>query len=704
MMMHWLKTYKGAVVFGAVACLALFTLFYSMLTEPAPRLAESGLEQDGQGGAAQEGQDLDQPLEETAPPDFPFTEGFEEYEEWMIKWKKGFPRPEEEEFEVLDVDNKRQIMLVRLHKGVDPMTWYKRWAGRTDIEYIRPNQRVEIKSWHDSKSVTPEKVEALQAYLQQINAEAAWEVADRNDEITIAILDTGIDLTHPLLKDFLVEGIHLITYTEEEQERLDIDPTPQDYNGHGTQVAGVIVAAENEWGYRGLLRSANLMPVKVMRDDGSGSEFDVARGIYHAVDHQADIIVLSVGFPFNSEWMREAVEYAEEHGVLVIAATGNSEEGTGAMQVSYPAAYPSVLAVGAVNERDEYERYSNFGPEVDLVAPGTVFTTDTGGGFTKVQGTSMAAPQVAALAALVMHQYPELTPVEVRNHMIYTAEDVYQEGWDMYTGHGRIDMGAALSTPPVKDIYAANHSPEQAAPFPIETMVYSELRDKEDRDYFIVETPYRGTIELDIYLHVGKYNGIDLTFYPNGDENLAQTFTIQKEEVLVLEVPQGASLIRLSYNDKERRTTPVPYQITNSFNIYKDNQHPNHSPEEAYPLQGDGKVIVGTLHKEQLADWFVFEAPAPGQLEVLVTVHTSRLDPVLRIYTPEGHEHIEDNDDPPWEERYVTKVRPGRYYIVVEDYYGNQVNEEYYLIATYSPLEEGTGPDTRLTGRGRTGP
>ncbi|MDQ0339886.1 hypothetical protein J2S00_002681 [Caldalkalibacillus uzonensis] len=684
-MNRWLKN-GGALLFSGLAFVVLIILFYSVFSQPDHLVEENGMEQGSEAGVEQIELDSDQPLTEMIPPEFPFTEAFEEYEEWMIKWKPGFPRPEADGFEIVDVDDKLQIMLVRLEKGVDAKDWYKSWARRTDIEYIRPNQRVEIKSWHDPQNLSPEHVREMQGYLQQINAEAGWEVADHNDDITIAVVDTGVDLTHPLLKDFLVEGANLVTYTEEEQAKQDIDPAPQDYNGHGTQVAGIIVAAENEWGYRGLLSSTQIMPVKVMQDDGSGSEFDVARGIYHAVDHGADIIVLSVGFPYDSEWMREAVDYAWENGVLVIAATGNSSERDIAMQVNYPAAYPSVLAVGAVNDQDERESYSNFGPEVDVVAPGTVYTTDIGGGFTKMEGTSMAAPQVAGLAALIMHQYPDLTPIEVRNHLLYTAEDVDQEGWDIFTGHGRIDVGLALTTPPVKDIYA-NHSPDDAAPFPIETMVYSELRDKEDLDYFYVETPYHGTLELDIYLLVGKYEGIDLIFYPNGDETMAQTFTIQKEERLVLEVPRGTSLIKLAYNEGERRTTPVPYQITNSFNIYADSQHPNHSPDEAYPLQGNGEVIVGTLHEEKSEDWFSFEAPGPGKMEVIVTVHTSRLDPVLRIYSPEGEEHIEDRDDPPWEERFVTRVRSGRYYIVVTDYYANQVNEEYYLIVTFTPNE-----------------
>ena len=613
---------------------------------------------------------------------FPFAPSYEEHDEWIIKWNEGYAQPQADRFEILEVDPKRKLMLIRLDEGVEAKEWYHIWAQRQDIDFIRPNQRVEIKN---QKGVQSPFV-GIPDYLQQINAEEGWEEVDGNDDVIIAVLDTGIDLNHPLLKPFIVEGAYLIFEydqdAKETKERL-----PHDDNGHGTRVAGVIAAAENQWGYQGVMRQAKLMPIKVIKANGEGTEFDVAQGIFYAVDHGADIVLLSAGFPFNSETMREAVTYAEEHDVLVIAASGNSEARDISNQINYPAAYPTVLAVGAVNEQDQHESYSNYGPELDVVAPGRVYTTDVGGGFTVDEGTSFAAPQVAGLAALIMKKYPHLTPQEVRHHIRATAVDVGPEGWDEWTGYGRIDVGRALTTEPVKDMYLDNDHFDRAAPLPIETVLSAEIRNKEDQDVYYIEAPYPGTIHLDIYLHVGKYDGVDIVFYPLGNEDEAQSFSVQKEELLKIKVPAGKSFLRIAYNKNERRTTPLPYDIVHTFHIYPDNQHPNHSKEEAYPLT-NGQVITGTFHEAGLKDWFYFDVPEKGTIHVKLSVFTSRSDPVLELYTPEGERIERDLNDPPWEEEQVLSVEPGRYFIVASDWYANQVNEEYYLVVIFTAETE----------------
>jgi subtilisin family serine protease len=633
--------------------------------------------------AAGESDPADQSDPEVFFAQFPFAASYEEHKEWIIKWKEGYDQPQADRFEILEVDDKRKLMLVRLNDGVEAKTWYQIWAVRSDIEFIRPNQRIEIKNQDGTDALGK-----MPDYLEQINAPEGWKVVEGNDDVIIAVLDTGIDLNHPLLKPYLVEGAYLIyDYDEKNNERKRASRLPHDDNGHGTRVAGVIVAAENKWGYRGLLKSAKLMPVKVIKADGEGTEFDVAQGIYYAVDHGADIVLLSAGFPFNSENMRDAVLYAHEHDVLVIAASGNSEAQDISSQINYPAAYPSVIAVGAVNEKDEHERYSNYGPELDVVAPGRVYTTDVGGGFTVDEGTSFAAPQVAGLAALIMEKFPNLTPLEVRHHIRYTAQDVGPEGWDEMTGYGRIDVGKALTEPPVKDLYAENETLEDAAPLPIETIVSAEIRNNEDQDVYYVDAPYPGTIQLHIRLHVGKYEGVDLIFYPNGRPDEAQTFTIQKEKVLKISVPAGKSFVRIAYNKNERRTTPLPYDMVHTFHIYQDLQHPNQDRSSAYPLQ-NGQVIVGTFHEAGQKDWFYFDVPEAGTIQVNVSVYTNRCDPVLELYTPQGERLERDLNEPPWEEEQVLDVDPGRYYIVVSDWYANQVNEEYYLAVIYTREDE----------------
>lgn len=614
---------------------------------------------------------------------FPFDASYEEHKEWIIKWREGYPQPEAGQFEILDVDAKRQLMLVHLSEGIDARLWYQIWVAREDIEYIRPNQRVEIKNQRGAMGLKTEV--PLPRHLEQINAPEGWEIAEGSEDVVIAVLDTGIDLDHPLLQPYLVPGANLIFEYGENKKREEL--SPEDDNGHGTRVAGVIVAAENRWGYRGVLKAVKLMPVKVIKANGEGSEFDVAQGIYYAVDHGADIILLSAGFPFNSENMRDAVNYAYAHGVLVIAASGNSEARDISSQVNYPAAYPAVLAVGAVDEKDEREEYSNYGPELDVVAPGRVYTTDLGGGLTYDEGTSFAAPQVAALAALIMGQYPHLSIQEVRNHIRYTAQDVGAEGWDQYTGYGRIDVGKAMKEPPVKDIYPDHGTLETAAPLPVESVVYAELRNKGEQDVYYVDLPYPGTLQLNITLLVGKEEGVDLIFYPLGREEEAQTFTVRKKGEISIEVPAGVSYLSIAYNEGERRPTPLPYELVHTFRIYKDAQHPNHTLDEAFGLQ-NGQVVVGTFHEEGEKDWFYFDVPEAGTIKVTVSVYTSRLDPVLELFTPEGERIERDLNAPPWQEEQFLDVEAGRYYVAVSDWYANQVNEEYFLVVVFTPKGE----------------
>ncbi|UUZ82595.1 S8 family serine peptidase [Paenibacillus sp. P26] len=215
----------------------------------------------------------------------------------------------------------------------------------------------------------------------------AWDTAQENRDMVIAIVDTGIDLNHPDLKANLVPGVNLV----------NPKPPPQDDNGHGTNVAGIIAAVGgNDRGVAGMLWKAKLMPVKALESDGSGGEQKLGEGIRYAVDHGAKIVVLSLGLNKYSSYMSDIVRYAEERDVLLVVATGN--EGN---RVKYPAAYPTVLAVGGVDSDGTVDVRSNTGPEIDVVAPWDVFTTAKGGDYEYKDGTSMAAPQVAARCALL---------------------------------------------------------------------------------------------------------------------------------------------------------------------------------------------------------------------------------------------------------------------------------------------------------------
>lgn len=641
---------------------------------------------------------------------FPYTDFEEEYEgfqEWIIKWKRGYPRPHSSQFEIVQTDYKRNLLLVHLHDSTDPEQWYEEWMDRSDIEYIRPNQQVDIQQQVSAQADDCEAtLEEAQAFSELIKAEAGWEFqqsrmdrdlteVDSDNTVTVAVLDTGVDLDHPALQTpNILEGFNLIssgTYLKQFDE--DNPPTVQDDNGHGTQIIGLMVGMKEEDDFRGLLQGVNILPIKVMDKDGNGMEWDIVQGIYHAIDHGADIINLSLALPYYSVSIEEAISEAEEEGVLVVAATGNR----GLPHVEYPAAFPSVLAVGAIDSYGELEYFSNYGSEVNVVAPGSSVSTNRGGGYKIVCGTSVSAPQVTALSALILKKYPDLTPQQVRNHLYYTSQPLASSGWDKYTGFGLIDFEQALNTNPVYDIFSANDSMHRSAPLPIQTKMFSELRDKSDVDYYYIDAEYNGAVTLDILLHIGKQEGIDVTFYPNGDISRAETFTVTKEEAIHIQVPKGKSYVKVKFNDNERRTTPIPYEIVNTFTIYTDNQSPNHALNQAYHVPLNGDSIVGTLPEPDIEDWFYVEVEEEGLLSIYVESRHFQLDLVLGIVL-RADDILEINDNSASDfrsynnrqlESYSFEVEEGRYYFWIghidDDY---SVNGEYRLNVYFYPRSE----------------
>jgi serine protease len=607
-------------------------------------------------------------IESSSSNDYP--DDYELYNEWILKWNEGYEQPESDRFEVLNIDEERQLMLIQLHAEVRADEWYTEWSKRKDIQYIEPNYKLKI------SALPNDPYYEKQGYLKQIKADEAWEMGGKNSQAIVAVLDTGIDLNHPDLKANLVPGINLI----------DPKQPPQDDNGHGTQIAGILGAVgNNNLGITGVLWSAKIMPVKVLPKEGEGSPYITSQGIYQSIDQGASIVLLSLGGPIFSKTLQDAVEYAEQQGVVVIAATGN--EGA---RVNYPAAFPTVLAVGAVNNQDRPMSYSNSGPEVSVVAPGDVYTTRMNGKYGSHSGTSMATPQVAGLAALLLNKYPNMKPSELRNHIMYTSTDIHQQGWDARTGHGRIDIKKALQTSPISDMFEPNDRIGQAAVFPIETMVRAELNNSRDIDWFKIDAPYRGKVSLKLTLDLAKTSGVDLTFFPGGQQEQSFLYNVKKEREIILNVPKGRSYISLQYNHEERRTTPLQYDIVSTFTIYEDKQQPNNSRAQATQLIGNGSIITGTIHQDNGSDWYYFDAPKKGQIDAQVTVDTIRLDPVLTLEKPSGSVvRVDDgNIHNGQEERLVSDIESGKHYFKIHHYYNHKVNAEYSFRFTYREYYE----------------
>jgi subtilisin family serine protease len=290
-----------------------------------------------------------------------------------------------------------------------------------------------------------------QWYLQRIGMSRAWSMALANgalQTIEVAVIDTGVDFAHPDLANRLLAGYNYV----------DNDATPMDDNGHGTHISGLVAAAANNGGMAGTGWQVEINPLKALDHRGLGGVSGIAEAIRDATDEGARIINLSLELSVDTTVLRSAVEYAASEGTLVIAAAGNQGKST----LSYPAAYPSVLAVGATTYFDARAYYSNRGSQLDIVAPGggsgnsilSSWTRDpgalcpsglrqVGGGlYCQADGTSMATGVVSGVAALVWSMRPDLDADAVRDILLETAAPI--TGSASEVGHGRLDAAMAV--------------------------------------------------------------------------------------------------------------------------------------------------------------------------------------------------------------------------------------------------------------------
>ncbi len=268
--------------------------------------------------------------------------------------------------------------------------------------------------------------------LPIIATPTGWSVTTGSEKVTVAVIDTGVDLNHPDLRGHLLPGLNAVGR----------NTTPQDDVGHGTHVAGVIGAITNNGqGIAGMTWNNSILPIKVLDHTGAGSTYTVAQGIVWATDNGAKVINLSLGNYANARFLHDAIKYAFDRDVVLIAASGNDNT----QQPGYPAAYPEVFAVAATDSRNKKATFSNFGDYIDVAAPGVgIASTYTRNQYAALSGTSMASPHVAALAALIRSANPGLKNTEVYEVMRRTAQDLGDPGKDMYFGHGLIHVERAL--------------------------------------------------------------------------------------------------------------------------------------------------------------------------------------------------------------------------------------------------------------------
>lgn len=268
--------------------------------------------------------------------------------------------------------------------------------------------------------------------LPVIETNRGWDLSRGSEDVIIAVVDTGADLTHTDLAGQLVEGYNIV----------DKEKKPLDDVGHGTHVTGIIGALVNNGeGVAGVSWYNKIMPVKALDSSGSGTTYAVAEGIIWATDHGAKVINMSLGNYADSQFLHDAVKYAYDRDVVLVAASGNDNT----ERPGFPAAYPEVLAVAATDSNQKRAEYSNYGDYIDVAAPGTnIASTFPGNQYAALSGTSMASPHAAAMAGLIRSLNPNLTNQEVMDIMTSQTVDLGEKGKDKYFGHGQIDIFRAL--------------------------------------------------------------------------------------------------------------------------------------------------------------------------------------------------------------------------------------------------------------------
>lgn len=305
--------------------------------------------------------------------------------------------------------------------------------ARGDVEYATFNYHIEALVDPDD----PDYYYGSQWALHKINAPEAWNIHTGSSSVVIAVIDTGVDLDHPDIAAKITSG------SQAGYNYITPGSPPDDDNSHGTHVAGIAAASSNNGlGIAGVSWGAKIMPLKILDSAGNGGTYNLSLAIKYAADNGAKVINMSLGGSCGSGWpdVEEAVNYALSKGVIMVAASGNA----GISTVYCPAAINGVIAVGATDSSDVRAYYSNYGSALDVVAPGSSIYSTLPGGYGYKNGTSMATPHVAGLAALLLSLAPSLTPDQVQSVVQNTADDLGVAGWDQYYGYGRINAWRAL--------------------------------------------------------------------------------------------------------------------------------------------------------------------------------------------------------------------------------------------------------------------
>jgi subtilisin family serine protease len=355
------------------------------------------------------------------------------------------------------------LALVELEEGADVGAAIRRFGRRPEVLYAEPNYRLRI-CQEPLPPLLPNDFELAKCWGlnntgqsggepdADIDAPEAWALSVGDRRVKVAVIDTGIDFFHPDLEENIwtnpgeipgngidddqngyIDDVHGYDFVSD-------DSDPMDDQSHGTHVAGIIGAVgNNHIGSAGVCWQVSLMALKAFDEKGDGLLADVIEAIDYAVQNGAQVLNASWSSPERSRALEEAVAEAHLAGMVVVAAAGNDRSGV----PPYPAAYDAVVSVAATNSKDQRASFSNYGARTDVAAPGeTIFSTIPNNTYDYRSGTSMAAPHVSGVAALVLARHPEFTNLEVETILRNAVDSIHA---DQYIGAGRINAWKALA-------------------------------------------------------------------------------------------------------------------------------------------------------------------------------------------------------------------------------------------------------------------
>ena len=350
--------------------------------------------------------------------------------------------------------------------------------------------------------IDPAYTSGYQWNLTGIDMTSAWDITTGSEDVIVAVIDTGVNSTSPLT-DFGSDGLVLGASIINGVTRVDTFTSQYSYDGgsHGTAVASLISANMNSTGLTGIAPGVKIMPIKVFRDAAYANELvsalstDIAAAIIYATNHGADIINLSLGGPSDAS-TQSAVEYAYGQGVILVAASGNDSNNSAGVyyNVSYPAAYPQVIAVGSLSQSTTVSNFSNVAGEgLDLSAYGERIYLPwlVNNNYALLSGTSFSAPTVAGVLALMKSVYPDLSPKEAEAILLSGVTDLigtdYDPGWDVWSGYGMVNALQALLEAADYDTYSDGNLDAASAQFIYGHHAYaSQLRPAMYTDFFEV--------------------------------------------------------------------------------------------------------------------------------------------------------------------------------------------------------------------------